>query len=58
LPSYLRTDASIFYKRNNFQATLGIKNLFDIEYFETAQNRLRVFPGAPLTVQGTVSVNF
>jgi iron complex outermembrane receptor protein len=58
LPSYLRTDASIFYKRNNFQATLGIKNLFDIEYFETAQNQLRVFPGAPLTVQGTVSVNF
>ncbi|PSO61081.1 MAG: hypothetical protein BRC36_12445 [Cyanobacteria bacterium QH_2_48_84] len=58
LPSYLRTDAAVYYRRNNFRATLNFKNLFDIEYFETAQSDLRVFPGAPLTVEATVGWEF
>jgi iron complex outermembrane receptor protein len=58
LPSYLRTDAAVYYRRNNFRAALNFKNLFDIEYFETAQSDLRVFPGAPLTVEATVGWEF
>lgn len=58
LPSYLRTDAAIYYRRNNFRAALNINNLFDIDYFEDADARNRIFPGAPLTVLGTVSVEF
>ena len=59
LPSYFRTDAAIFYKRNNFRAALNVNNLFDTEYFEAAQNgRAGVFPGAPLTVIGTIGFEF
>lgn len=58
LPSYLRTDAALFYEKNKFRAAINIRNLFDIDYFETAQNDLRVYPGSPLTVIGSVSWKF
>jgi iron complex outermembrane receptor protein len=36
-----------------------VNNLFDIEYFEAAQyGRAGIFPGAPLTVVGTISWDF
>ncbi len=57
-PSYLRTDAAIFYRRDQFRVGLNIRNLFDIDYFETSFGRLRVFPGEPFTVQGTISWQF
>ncbi|WP_315875356.1 TonB-dependent receptor domain-containing protein [Leptolyngbya sp. 7M] len=58
LPSYLRTDAAIFYERDRFRAALNFRNLFDIEYYETASSVLSVFPGAPFEVQGTISWTF
>ncbi len=59
LPSYFRTDAAIFYRRNKFRAAINVNNLFDTEYFEAAQNgRAGVFPGAPLTVIGTIGFEF
>lgn len=58
LPSYLRTDAAIFYRRNRFRAALNFRNLFDVDYFETSFDRNRVFYGDPLTVQGTISWEF
>ncbi|MEO1560267.1 MAG: TonB-dependent siderophore receptor [Cyanobacteria bacterium J06632_19] len=58
LPSYLRTDASLFYKRNNFGASLNFQNLFDVNYYQGARGEFRVFPGAPLTVFGKVSLEF
>ncbi len=58
LPSYLRTDASIFYKRDRFRAAVNLRNLFDVDYFESAFSRNRVFLGDPLTVQGTILWEF
>jgi iron complex outermembrane recepter protein len=58
LPGYLRTDAAIFYKRNQFRASLNIRNLFDIEYFESAYSDLTVYRGEPFTIQGTISWQF
>ncbi|MEH1840807.1 MAG: TonB-dependent siderophore receptor [Nostoc sp.] len=58
VPSYFRTDAAIFYKRNNFRAALNFRNLFNVDYFESAQSTLRVYPGEPFTVQGTISWEF
>ncbi|MUL38251.1 TonB-dependent siderophore receptor [Gloeocapsopsis dulcis] len=58
LPSYLRTDAAIFYERDQFRAALNFRNLFNVEYYESAFNINRVFPGAPFEVQGTVSWEF
>jgi iron complex outermembrane recepter protein len=57
VPSYLRTDASIFYNRDKFRAALNFKNLFDVEYFESSLGN-RVYYGQPFTVQGTVSWKF
>ncbi|UKO96920.1 TonB-dependent siderophore receptor [Nostoc sp. UHCC 0870] len=54
LPGYLRTDAALFYRRNNFRAALNLQNLFDNEYFEAASGILRVSPGAPRTVKFTL----
>ncbi|WP_335130059.1 TonB-dependent siderophore receptor [Nostoc sp.] len=58
LPSYFTTDAAIFYKRGQLRTQLNFKNLFDVDYFDTALNQLRVFPGEPFTVQGTISWEF
>ncbi|MCL6753279.1 TonB-dependent siderophore receptor [Nostoc sp. CCCryo 231-06] len=58
LPSYLRTDAAIFYRRERFRAALNFRNLFNVDYFESAFNILRVNPGEPFTVQGTISWQF
>ncbi|MGD1949583.1 MAG: TonB-dependent siderophore receptor [Leptolyngbyaceae cyanobacterium] len=58
LPSYTRTDAAVFYRRDNYRISLNIENLFDIDYFVAAQNRNRVFPGEPLTLVGSFSWEF
>ncbi len=53
LPSYLRTDASVFYERDAFRAAINIRNLFDIRYFETAGGELNVYPGEPFNSTNT-----
>ncbi|AFY32797.1 TonB-dependent siderophore receptor [Calothrix sp. PCC 7507] len=58
LPSYLTTDAAIYYKQDRFRAALNFKNLFNVDYFENSFGRLRVSYGAPFTVQGTISFEF
>jgi iron complex outermembrane recepter protein len=60
LPSFFRTDAAVYYQRDNWRAQLNIENLFDIDYFTSSNfdSRLGVNPGAPLTVLGTISVEF
>ncbi|NDJ17707.1 TonB-dependent siderophore receptor [Myxacorys almedinensis] len=58
LPSYLTTDAAIFYKKDRFRAAINVRNLFDVDYFEGSFNRNRVFYGAPFTVEGTISWTF
>lgn len=56
VPSYLRTDASVFYRRNNYRVGLNFKNLFDVKYYEV--DGYSLLPAAPLAVLGTVSVEF
>ncbi|HEY9907588.1 MAG TPA: TonB-dependent siderophore receptor [Thermosynechococcaceae cyanobacterium] len=56
LPSFVRADATIFYRRDNYRAAINFKNLFGTDYYE-AQGSL-VYPGAPFTVVGSFSVQF
>ena len=56
IPSYVRTDASIFYKRDNWRAAINFKNLFDTKYYESQS--FFIVPAAPFTVLGTVSFDF
>jgi iron complex outermembrane receptor protein len=59
LPSYVRTDAAIYYRRNNWRAALNFQNLFNIDYIRSAAGfRESVYPGEPFTVIGSVSVQF
>ncbi|MFQ4145913.1 TonB-dependent siderophore receptor [Chlorogloeopsis sp. ULAP02] len=58
IPSYLRTDAAIFYNRDRFRVGLNFRNLFDISYFENGSSATRVNYGQPFTVLGTVSWQF
>ena len=58
LPGYTRTDAAIFYERDQFRAAVNIRNLFDTDYFVSSQSRNSVFPGDPFTVTGSLSYTF
>lgn len=61
LPDYVQTDMSVFYQPRFFphlRARLTIQNLFDVEYFESAEGDVTVHPGSPITVLGTVAVRF
>ncbi|MGD1931073.1 MAG: TonB-dependent siderophore receptor [Leptolyngbyaceae cyanobacterium] len=55
---YLRTDAALFYRRDNWRAAINVRNLFDVDYIEATQRRNRINPGAPLTVIGSFSIEF
>lgn len=58
LPSFVRTDAAIYYRSGQFRAALNFKNLFDVYYFESAGSTNAVYPAAPFTVLGTISWQF
>ncbi|NJL57126.1 TonB-dependent siderophore receptor [bacterium] len=58
LPGYLRTDAALFYRRNQFRAALNIKNLFNIDYFPSATFSGAVNPGDSLTVELSLEYQF
>jgi iron complex outermembrane recepter protein len=58
IPGYVRADATLFYQRERWRAAINVRNLFDVEYYETAQNRNAVYPGAPLNVTASLSYTF
>ena len=57
-PGYVRTDAAVFYRKRNWQVGLNIKNLFDVDYFESISSREYVYPSQPFVIQGSFSVTF
>ncbi|MGD1949580.1 MAG: TonB-dependent siderophore receptor [Leptolyngbyaceae cyanobacterium] len=58
LDDYLRTDAAVYYARDNFRVGLNVRNLFDIDYFESSIDRRGSNPGEPLTVVGSIAITF
>lgn len=60
LPSYFRTDAALFYERDNWRTQLNIENLFNIEYFSSSTfgSRTGINPGAPFGISASFSINF
>ena len=57
VPSYLRTDAAVYYQKGHLGIALNLKNLFNVEYFTPRTINL-VYPEDPFIVQGTVSWKF
>ncbi|MEM9807038.1 MAG: TonB-dependent siderophore receptor [Cyanobacteria bacterium P01_D01_bin.56] len=58
IPSYFRTDAALFYKRDDWQVQLNFENLFNVEYFTGATSRTRVLAGSPFGVSTSFSISF
>ncbi|KAM3100360.1 TonB-dependent siderophore receptor [Phormidesmis sp. 146-35] len=58
LPGYLRTDALLYYKQNNWRAQLNFRNLFNREYFVSNFGDRFVTPSAPFSVSGSLSIQF
>jgi len=58
MPGFTRWDAGVFYRRGRLSANLYFENIFDVNYYTSAQNDLAVFPGAPFTMRATVGVKF
>jgi iron complex outermembrane recepter protein len=57
LPSYLRTDAALYYRRDRFNAAINIRNLFDIDYLSYAFGNGGQ-RGAPFTISGSIGWTF
>ncbi|MDZ8105558.1 MAG: TonB-dependent siderophore receptor [Nostoc sp. DedQUE12a] len=58
LPSYFRTDAAIFYEREQLRAAVNFRNIFNVDYYLGSGSGTFVDPGEPFTVQGTISWRF
>jgi iron complex outermembrane recepter protein len=56
IPAYFRTDAAIFYKRDNWKAALNFKNLFNVNSYSAQSGG--IYPGDPFTVLASFGVNF
>jgi iron complex outermembrane recepter protein len=58
--NYFLTNASLFYRRDNWQANLNFSNLFDVEFIESVGNSRErgIYPGEPLTIRGSIAVQF
>ncbi|NEQ30132.1 MAG: TonB-dependent siderophore receptor [Leptolyngbya sp. SIO4C5] len=60
LDSYFLTNAAISYRRDNWQAGLNIRNLFDVDYIESAEGSriTEINPGEGFTIIGSFSIEF
>ena len=57
---YFLTNAAVSYRRNNWQAGLNFRHLFDVDYIQSTGNNRnsRIDPGEGFTVIGSFSVEF
>jgi iron complex outermembrane recepter protein len=58
LHSRLRTDASIYYRRNGFRAAINVRNLFDVDYASYSFGRNFIQRGEPFTITGSIGWTF
>ncbi|WP_202925024.1 TonB-dependent siderophore receptor [Myxacorys almedinensis] len=54
---YLRTDAAVYYRQNGFNAAINIRNLFNIDYANSAAfgDKQSIDRGEPFTIIGSIS---
>jgi catecholate siderophore receptor len=59
LPAFTRVDAALYYQlARNSRVALNVENVFDREYFPTADGDNNITPGAPRTVRLSLSTSF
>ena len=57
---YFLTNAAVSYRRDHWRAALNIRNLFDVDYIESAgrTRRVGIGPGEPFTISGSFAIEF
>ncbi|ESA33718.1 hypothetical protein N836_20670 [Leptolyngbya sp. Heron Island J] len=60
LEDYFLTNAAVSYQRDNWEIGLNVRNLFDQDYIESAENSrtAEINPGEGFTLIGSFAVNF
>jgi iron complex outermembrane recepter protein len=58
LPSHVRADAALYYRRGRFNAAVNVRNLFDIDYTNYSFGRNFIQRGAPISVTASVGWTF
>ncbi|MFT3990440.1 MAG: TonB-dependent siderophore receptor [Luteolibacter sp.] len=58
LPSYVVTDAALYYERENFNFQVNFNNIFDKRYFDGSYDADWIYPGAPFNVGVRASWKF
>lgn len=60
LEDYFLTNAAVSYRRDNWEIGLNIRNLFDEDYIESAENSRtgEINPGEGFTLIGSLTINF
>lgn len=59
--SYFLTNAALFYRTGKWRFAINVKNLFDVDYVQSLSQASRTrgnYPGEPLTITGSVSIEF
>ncbi|MBE9053264.1 TonB-dependent siderophore receptor [Nostocales cyanobacterium LEGE 11386] len=57
LPSYFRTDAALFYRRDNWRVQLNVENLLNVDYLNPDRS-IFVIPGKPRAVTASFAIEF
>jgi len=58
LNDYVRVDANVGYRYKGFIASINVRNIFNEDYFVTANQPITALPGAPTSVEFTVGYRF
>jgi len=58
LPSYVRFDGGVYYRRGLFQSNVYLENLFDRTYYASSLNDVVIQPGAPFNLRAQVGLQF
>lgn len=58
LPDYVLADAGIHFKKDQWNASLGVSNLFDKKYYHSGSKDTRVSPGDPRKISFSLSRDF
>ncbi|MEM6453198.1 MAG: TonB-dependent siderophore receptor [Cyanobacteria bacterium P01_D01_bin.105] len=60
LEDYFLTNAAVSYQRDNWQAALNFRNLFDVDYIDSSEGARTIEnrPGEGFTIVGSFSIEF
>ena len=59
LPGFVRVDAAVFYRiTQNLRAQLNLENIFDRNYYATANSNNNITPGSPRAIRISLTTKF